>query len=250
MEGMKKVEELIVSLIPLLLLIGGVLFVGFFATLGSLYYFRRHSFEGSTYKQMTQERFLQAVRDKGLWGEYLTTRELDKVDGYGKFVINTYVPKARGTGLTEIDITFIHESGIYVLESKNYSGWIFGKEADRQWTQMFKNRFKQKFYNPIKQNEQHLKSLQKFLSGTVDEAVYHSLIVFSERCELKKITVDSSHVHVIKRNELRRTIKKLATANRLTPAQVDIVYGQLKQRSQVDQTIKDAHIESIKSFTS
>lgn len=247
---MKKVEELIESLIPLLLLIGGVLFVGFFATLGSLYYFRRRSFEGSTYKQMTQERFLKAVSDKGLWGEYLTTRELEKVDGYGKFVINTYVPKARGTGLTEIDVTFIHESGIYVLESKNYSGWIFGKEADRQWTQMFKNRFKQKFYNPIKQNEQHLKSLQKFLSGTVDEAVFKSLIVFSERCELKKITVDSSHVHVIKRNELRRTIKKLATVNRLTPAQVDIVYGQLKQLSQVDQTIKDAHIESIKSFTS
>ncbi|WP_251136996.1 nuclease-related domain-containing protein [Exiguobacterium sp. s193] len=247
---MKKVEELIESLIPLLLLIGGVLFIGFFVTLGSLYYFRHRSFEGSTYKQMTQERFLKAVRDKGLWGEYLTTRELDKVDGYGKFVINTYVPKARGTGLTEIDVTFIHESGIYVLESKNYSGWIFGKEADRQWTQMFKNRFKQKFYNPIKQNEQHLKSLQKLLSGTVDEAVFKSLIVFSERCELKKITVDSSHVHVIKRNELRRTIKKLATVNRLTPAQVDIVYGQLKQRSQVDQTIKDAHIESIKSFTS
>ncbi|WP_251133019.1 nuclease-related domain-containing protein [Exiguobacterium sp. s95] len=247
---MKKVEKIIVSLIPLLVLIGGVMFVGFVVTLSSLYYLRRRSFERSTYKQVTQERFLKAVRDKGLWGEYLTTRQLEKIDGYGKFVINTYVPKARGKGLTEIDVTFIHESGIYVLESKNYSGWIFGKEADRQWTQMFKNRFKQRFYNPIKQNEQHLKSLQKFLSETVEADVFKSLIVFSERCELKKITVDSSHVHVIKRNELRRTINKLATVNRLTRAQVDNVYEELKQRSQVDQMIKDAHIESIKSFTS
>ncbi|WP_449403918.1 hypothetical protein [Exiguobacterium artemiae] len=62
--------------------------------------------------------------------------------------------------------------------------------------------------------------------------------------------MDSSHVHVIKRNELHRKIKKLATVNRLTPAQVDAVYKQLKQQSQVEQEIKDAHIESVKSFTS
>ncbi|WP_233494551.1 nuclease-related domain-containing protein [Exiguobacterium sp. RIT594] len=246
---MKSVEDLLAALIPILLLSGSILFVGFVVTLGSLFYFRRRSFEKSTYKQVTQERFLKAVRDKGIWGEYLTTRQLEKVGGYGKFVINTYIPKARGKGLTEIDVTFIHESGIYILESKNYSGWIFGKEADRQWTQMFKNRYKQKFYNPIKQNEQHLKSMERFLEGTIGEEVFQSVIVFSERCELKKITVDSSHVHVVKRNDLRRTIKKLATVDRLTPEQVDAVYEQLKQQSQVEQEVKDAHIESIKSFT-
>ncbi len=105
-------EDLLETLIPTLLLIGSVLFVGFGVTLGSLFYFRRRSFEKSTYKQVTQERFLKAVRDKGIWGEYLTTRQLEKVGGYGKFVMNTYIPKARGKGLTEIDVTFIHESGI------------------------------------------------------------------------------------------------------------------------------------------
>ncbi|MDI3234252.1 nuclease-related domain-containing protein [Exiguobacterium antarcticum] len=243
-------EDLLTALIPALLLIGSVLIVGFIVTLGSLFYFRRRSFEKSTYKQVTQECFLKAVRDKGIWGEYLTTRQLEKVEGYGKFVMNTYLPKARGKGLTEIDITFIHESGIYVLESKNYSGWIFGKEADRQWTQMFKNRYKQRFYNPIKQNEQHLKSMEQFLAKTVEDNVFQSVIVFSERCELKKITIDSSHVHVIKRNDLRRTIKRLATVKRLTSMQVDSVYEQLKQQSQVDQQVKDAHIEAIKSFSS
>ncbi|MCT4779941.1 MULTISPECIES: nuclease-related domain-containing protein [Exiguobacterium] len=247
---MKLVEELLAALIPTLLLIGSILIVGFIVTLGSLFYFRRRSFEKSTYKQVTQERFLKAVRDKGIWGEYLTTRQLEKVEGYGKFVMNTYLPKVRGKGLTEIDITFIHESGIYVLESKNYSGWIFGKEADRQWTQMFKNRYKQRFYNPIKQNEQHLKSMEQFLAKTVEDNVFQSVIVFSERCELKKITIDSSHVHVIKRNDLRRTIKRLATVKRLTSMQVDSVYEQLKQQSQVDQQVKDAHIEAIKSFSS
>ncbi len=243
-------EELLAALIPTLLLIGSILIVGFIVTLGSLFYFRRRSFEKSTYKQVTQEGFLKAVRDKGIWGEYLTTRQLEKVEGYGKFVMNTYLPKVRGKGLTEIDITFIHESGIYVLESKNYSGWIFGKEADRQWTQMFKNRYKQRFYNPIKQNEQHLKSMEQFLAKTVEDNVFQSVIVFSERCELKKITIDSSHVHVIKRNDLRRTIKRLATVKRLTSMQVDSVYEQLKQQSQVDQQVKDAHIEAIKSFSS
>jgi len=74
------VEDLLAALIPALLLIGSVMFVGFAVTLGSLFYFRRRSFDKSTYKQVTQERFLKAVRDKGIWGEYLTTRQLERLE--------------------------------------------------------------------------------------------------------------------------------------------------------------------------
>jgi hypothetical protein len=53
---------------------------------------------------------------------------------------------------TEIDLIMIDETGIYVFESKNYSGWIFGDEKRKNWVQTLENRQKNYFYNPIWQN--------------------------------------------------------------------------------------------------
>ena len=47
----------------------------------------------------------------------------------------------------------IHENGIFVIESKNYSGWLFGDYNQLNWTQSFPNGEKHKFYNPIKQTK-------------------------------------------------------------------------------------------------
>ena len=51
----------------------------------------------------------------------------------------------------------IHEKGIFVIESKNYSGWIFGNERDKKWTQVLANGDKNYFFNPILQNKIHIK---------------------------------------------------------------------------------------------
>lgn len=50
--------------------------------------------------------------------------------------------------MTEVDLIYINTSGIYVIESKNYSGWIFGDFKQKYWTQTFKTE-KHKFYNPV-----------------------------------------------------------------------------------------------------
>ena len=55
---------------------------------------------------------------------------------------------------TEIDVLMLHTSGIYVFESKNYSGWIFGDEKSKTWTQTLPNgrgrrAQKERFLNPI-----------------------------------------------------------------------------------------------------
>lgn len=81
----------------------------------------------------------------------------------------------------------LHESGIYVFESKNYDGWIFGSETQKNWTQSLasgrgKTR-KYTFLNPIIQNKVHVKWLQSYLHDNSNLPVY-SYIVFSERCEL------------------------------------------------------------------
>ena len=78
-------------------------------------------------------------------------------------------------GTTQIDHVFLSPYGIFVLETKNMSGWIFGSEKQPQWTQkLYKRTFK--FQNPLRQNYKHLKALEATL-GVKPEHL-HSVITF------------------------------------------------------------------------
>lgn len=78
-------------------------------------------------------------------------------------------------GTTQIDHVFLSPFGIFVLETKNMRGWIFGGEKQAQWTQQFpKKRFN--FQNPIHQNYKHLKALQAALE--IGPEYVHSVIAF------------------------------------------------------------------------
>jgi restriction system protein len=78
-------------------------------------------------------------------------------------------------GTTQIDHVFLSVHGIFVLETKNMSGWIFGTEQQAQWTQKFPKR-SFKFQNPLRQNYKHLKALEATLG--VSPAHLHSVITF------------------------------------------------------------------------
>jgi len=159
---------------------------------------------------------------------------------------NIYLPKQDGS-TTEIDLIMISETGIYVIESKNYSGWIFGSEKDRNWTQTFRNGQKFRFYNPIWQNRGHISAVKNII-GMDDEFLYRSYIVFSERCTLKKINIDSPTVRVIKREEfmeyMRRDLYELRKI--LSIGEINDIYQQLQQYSLVDDATKEAHINQMK----
>ncbi len=99
---------------------------------------------------------------KEKYGEYLSFNKLEKIKGDHRILTNVYLPKGNGE-TTEVDLIYIHETGIYVLESKNYSGWIFGDEKSKYWMQTLQNGHKEKFYNPIFQNNTHIKYLIKLL---------------------------------------------------------------------------------------
>src|SRR5690606_8837661 len=79
-------------------------------------------------------------------------------------------------GTTQIDHVFLSPYGIFVLETKNMSGWIFGSEKQAQWTQkLYKRTFK--FQNPLRQNYKHLKALEATLG--VNPENLHSVITFA-----------------------------------------------------------------------
>ena len=80
--------------------------------------------------------------------------------------INCYVPNRSGDKI-EIDMIMLCQKGIYVIENKNYSGWIFGDEKSKNWCEILKGK-KYFFYNPIKQNKSHIKNLEKQLQVIIN----------------------------------------------------------------------------------
>lgn len=137
---------------------------------------------------------------KGLFGELLV-RLLAKfqLDPNEYRAIHNITLKTPD-GTTQIDHVFVSRFGIFVVETKNYSGWIFGGENQATWTQkIFKTT--NKFQNPLRQNFKHIKALES-LTGLPLET-FHSVIVFLGGSEFKtemprNVTYAGNYVAYIK----------------------------------------------------
>ena len=124
-------------------------------------------------------------KPRGTLGEFRTNYVLNnealKELSYIRTISNVYVE--NNGNYTEIDVIALTDKGIYVMESKNYKGWIYGRADDTNWTQCFKNGEKYKFYNPVKQNEGHINKLSQYLG--IERNKMFSFIIFSDLCTLK-----------------------------------------------------------------
>lgn len=203
-------------------------------------------FSRSSYATMSGLSWYQVFGDRGAIGEFYTFEKLEKLPGYHHILTNLYLPRAKG-GTTEVDLVFLCESGIYAIESKNYSGWIFGNEKNRYWTQVLNRNHKERFFNPIMQNAGHISALKR-VTGLEDEA-FHSVIVFSERCQLKQVEIESDRVVVIRRDKLPKLMSDECRFGEklFSEKEVDaLYYRKLLPYSHADQETKDEHIRRMK----
>ncbi|EJE8522681.1 NERD domain-containing protein [Vibrio parahaemolyticus] len=111
---------------------------------------------------------------KGVFGEFLVNRLLSKLPESDYTLIkDVTLPTSDGT--TQVDHIVVSKYGIFVVETKNMKGWIFGSVRQKQWTQKI-YRHSSKFQNPLHQNYKHIKALETLL-GCSEEHL-HSVIVF------------------------------------------------------------------------
>jgi restriction system protein len=118
---------------------------------------------------------LKSAWFKGVLGEFLVN-----------FLLKTFLPKDQYSliknvtlptddGTTQIDHIVVSQFGVFVVETKNMKGWIFGNAKQKQWTQkVFK--YTGKFQNPLHQNYKHTQTLASCLAIS-NEHIY-SVIVF------------------------------------------------------------------------
>lgn len=154
------------------------------------------------YYEQSGNSILSSIFNTGSSGEYETYKRIAKFSDFNHCIANCYIPKNDGT-YTEVDAILIHTTGIYVFESKNYSGYIFGSENNRNWTVSLyaghNNVEKYHFYNPILQNKAHINYLKKYI---MQDIPVYSYIVFSNRCSFKNLNYNNENVCICHRNQL------------------------------------------------
>ncbi len=108
------------------------------------------------------------------------------------FLVNDVTIPGENGRTSQIDHVLITEYGVFVVETKNYAGRIYGSEKQREWTQVLAyGNTKNKLYNPVMQNGTHIYRLKELLPEGLK---YFSVVVFV-RADINN--VDSDYVYTL-----------------------------------------------------
>ena len=125
---------------------------------------------------------------RGNTGESKVDRCLRKFKGPGFAQTKDIMLPTRGK-TSQIDNLLVSRYGVFVIEVKNYSGIINGRERSSNWVQVFpgSSQKSREFYNPIWQNEGHIRALKELLGRSFPKLQYHNIVVFSDECKPPRI---------------------------------------------------------------
>lgn len=114
---------------------------------------------------------------RGKMGESKVSKRLTKLaNKYGGYVIDDVIIPGENDKTSQIDHIYVSNYGLYVVETKNYSGRIYGNDKQREWTQVLAyGNTKNKLYNPVMQNQTHIYRLLQLLKAKVNAV---SVVVF------------------------------------------------------------------------
>lgn len=138
---------------------------------------------------------------KGILGEITVTFFLKFLSKNDYRVIHNVTLYSNGYK-SQIDHIIVSKFGVFVIETKNYKGWIMGSEHAQYWTQVI-YKSKKRLYNPILQNHGHVKALKNTLLN-YPNIKYIPIVVFTWKSTLKI----STSSEVIKIFSLLKTIKR------------------------------------------
>jgi hypothetical protein len=129
------------------------------------------------------EKSYNTPEKKGARGERQVHNALTSVldETEYRVLADLILPFASGT--TQLDHLVLSRFGIFVLETKHMSGWIFGDADQPKWTQVLKGGKRYTFQNPLWQNYAHVKAVQELLD--IERRVIHNFVVFTGSAEPK-----------------------------------------------------------------
>lgn len=113
---------------------------------------------------------------KGDIGEQIVIDELNK--DKDSYLINNLILLGENGVSHQFDHILIRNNGVFVIETKNYYGQIKGALEETMWEKSFIKRGRlvsERFMNPLKQNNAHIRFLKKVLGRDVP---FFNFVVF------------------------------------------------------------------------
>jgi len=164
---------------------------------------------------------------KGVVGEFIVNLSAKLFLDKEKYHLIKNVTLLTENGSTQIDHIIVSKYGVFVVETKNMKGWIFGSPNQKTWTQKI-YKHSSKFQNPLHQNYKHTKTLESLLE--LNEEQIFSVIVFVGDSTFKtempeNVTYGKGYIrfikskvqHVFTELEVKEITSKIESG-RLTPS--------------------------------
>lgn len=110
----------------------------------------------------------ETAKQIGQKGEQTVKEVLISNSRSGSRLLNDVVLKDKKGESYQIDHIFINWNGIWIIETKNWSGNIYGTDEQNEWTQVLAyGNEKHRHYNPVKQNLTHVRKITPLLGSNV-----------------------------------------------------------------------------------
>ena len=177
---------------------------------------------------------------QGAAGESAVSSILSRLPKSQYKVIND-VLIAKGSNTTQIDHVIVSSYGIFVIETKNYTGCLVGDEFDEHMDYYVgENRLS--IYNPLKQNRSHVYSLMNALNISFKSS-FIPILALSNNCQFE-ITTDTDVVHF---SSLFNTILQYRTVV-FSKEEMEEITERIKELNIVDRKERRRHIERVNAY--
>ncbi|MBM7572722.1 nuclease-related domain-containing protein [Aquibacillus albus] len=198
----------------------------------------------------------QVATRKGEIGEYKIDIQLDQLPKDCRYLSDLLVknPKAK-SGYSQIDHVVLTPYGIFVIETKNYQGTIYGGKDRKTW--LINGKFK--MMNPFVQNYGHIKALTSFIDKKYHD-LFISMVSFTKRCTFKvgldyrKIASNEMIVYDIELSEfIHRKVSVLKIHHKvplLTKDDISTIYNAFAMANITDPKVREEHKRALKTNTS
>lgn len=192
---------------------------------------------------------ISSPKNIGKVGEWRVALKLDWLPK--EYIVLNDIMLQTQHGTTQIDHIVVSPYGIFIIETKNYKGWIFGHENSEEWKQSLLGRKRiwgwsseqHKFRNPIRQNQAHTRAIKSLISDIGDFQII-SIVVFSDSADLRITTPNHT---VINWRELRDTIK-YHSHHCINEPYVKLIAGRISSANIIDKETRECHIQSVQQI--
>lgn len=158
---------------------------------------------------------------------------------------------------SQIDHVVVSKYGIFVIETKNYRGNIYGNDDKETWKQViltdvtygskwwkvYTYATKNRFYNPVKQNSSHVNWIKRILkeSNSLPYLPVISIVVFADNANISGV---NSNTHVVNMKDLLETISSydhIYLQEGMSPRIADLI---LSKKDESKENLK-SHIQNV-----